>query len=107
MTVPDFASYSTELWIISFPALLRQLLLLFVGISGIVGAVLAGLTRADAFPAGDRMPKVAWVALLLVSSLACLSRYAFLALIGAVVIGIYFFDVRPQLKDIQRGNYGW
>ncbi|MFC5089081.1 DUF2516 family protein [Corynebacterium aquatimens] len=89
------------------PELLRLWLLALVGVCGIVGAVQVGLTRADAFPAADRMPKVGWVALLLIASLACLSMRPFFGIIGAVVIGIYFFDVRPHLKNILSGNYGW
>ncbi len=32
---------------------------------------------------------------------------AFMAIIGVVIIGIYWFDVRPQIKDILSGNYQW
>ena len=27
--------------------------------------------------------------------------------ICGVIIGIYWFDVRPQIKDILSGNYQW
>ena len=34
-----------------------------------------------------------------------LAYMAFMAIIGVVIIGIYWFDVRPQIKDILSGNY--
>lgn len=96
-----------EAWIMLTPTLIRQFLMALVGIAGIAGAVMAGLTRQDAFPAGDRMPKWAWVAILIGSGLACLSGLGFLGLVGCIFIGIYFFDVRPHLNNIIRGSYGW
>ncbi|EFK55105.1 DUF2516 family protein [Corynebacterium genitalium ATCC 33030] len=107
MTLLNLQNMPLEGWIMLSPALLRSVLMLIVGLAGIAGAVMAGLTRSDAFPAGDRMPKVAWVGILLVSSLACLSGRAFIGLIGCVFIGLYFFDVRPHLKNIIGGNYSW
>lgn len=89
------------------PTLIRMALMALVGIAGIAGAIMAGLTRQDAFPAADRMPKVAWVVILLVSAFACLSGFGFLGLVGCVFIGVYFFDVRPQINNLLRGNYGW
>ncbi|MBP3947923.1 DUF2516 family protein [Corynebacterium sp. Marseille-P3884] len=94
-------------WIILAPALLRALLMALVGIAGLAGAVMVGLTRPDAFDAGDRMPKAAWAAILIASGIACLSSVMFLGIIGCVCIGVYFFDVRPQLNNILRGDYGW
>lgn len=107
MTLTQLPELSLESWIVLAPTMLRMLLAALVGLAGIVGAVLAGLTRPDAFEAGDRMPKMAWVAILLFSGIACLSGIPFLALIGCIFIGLYFFDVRPQLNNILRGNYGW
>ena len=31
----------------------------------------------------------------------------FIAWFGAVAIGIYYFDIRPQIKNILEGNGGW
>lgn len=107
MNLLNFQDMPLEGLIMISPALLRMLLMFLVGIAGIVGAVMAGLTRQDAFSAGDRMSKVAWVAILLGSALACLSGFAFLGLIGCVFIGIYFFDVRPHLNNIIGGTYNW
>lgn len=107
MTLFQLPELTLQNWIILAPTLLRMMLMTLVGIAGFVGAVMAGLTRADAFDAGDRMPKVAWVAILLLSGFACISGFMFLGLIGCVFIGLYFFDVRPQLNNILRGNYGW
>lgn len=107
MTLMNLQNMSLQGWIMLLPSLVQAVLLMAVGVAGIVGAVIAGVTRADAFEAGDRMPKLAWVAILLVSSIACLVGFQFLALIGCIFIGLYFFDVRPQLNNILRGNYGW
>lgn len=79
-----------------------------VGVCGVVGAVLALMTREDAFRAGDRMTKMSWVALLAASSAVLIMPIStMLTWIGAVVIGVYWFDVRPQLRDIISGNTQW
>jgi putative membrane protein len=85
-------------------------LMQIVAICGVVGAVQVGMTREDAFRAADRQSKWVWLGLLLgsafVSSIG-LAYMAFMAIIGVVIIGIYWFDVRPQIKDILSGNYQW
>ena len=43
----------------------------------------------------------------MLAALACLLRFPFIAWFGAVAIGIYFFDVRPQIQRILNGDYGW
>ncbi|MCF4005798.1 DUF2516 family protein [Corynebacterium uropygiale] len=84
-----------------------------VAVAGVVGGVLALMTREDAFPAGDRMPKLAWVAMLFGSAvvivLDVLSRGSIpiLPWIGIVIIGVYWFDVRPQLRSLIDGTYGY
>lgn len=93
--------------IMRIPGLVSWALLAAVGVAGLVGAVFAATTRPDAFEAAGRQSKAAWVAILAVSALACLVRLPFIAWFGAVAIGIYFFDVRPQVKQILDGNYGW
>ncbi len=83
---------------------------MLTGIAGLVGAVLVLTTREDAFAAADRQPKGVWAGLLAVSAavlLLPLPGLTFLTWVGAVVIGIYWFDVRPQIKNILNGNYGW
>nr|WP_040421175.1 DUF2516 family protein [Corynebacterium timonense] len=87
--------------------IVRGILFLLVGIAGVVGAATAAATRDDAFDAADRKGKWVWVGILAASSLVCLLQAPFLAWFGAVAIGVYFFDVRPQLNNILRGNYGW
>ncbi|MFC6317322.1 DUF2516 family protein [Corynebacterium gerontici] len=80
-------------------------LLIFAG--GITGAAMAAMTRGDAFSVADRHDKWIWVAMLAGSSLVQLINVPFLSWIGIVIIGLYWFDVRPQIKDILEGNYGW
>lgn len=103
----DTATVSHINQIMLIPSRACMVLMLLVGIAGIVGAVMAGTTRADAFEAANRQSKGAWVGILVLAALACLLRYPFIAWFGAVAIGIYFFDVRPQIQRILGGNAGW
>ena len=107
MTLFQLSNLPLEAWIMIAPTLLRQFVMALVGSAGLVGAGMASVTRDDAFTAADRMQKWAWTAILAGSGIACLSGFGFLGLIGCVFIGIYFFDVRPQINNILRGNYGW
>ena len=103
----DTATVSQIHQIMLIPSRVGMVLMLAVGIAGIVGAVMAGTTRADAFDAANRQSKGAWVGILVLAALACLLRFPFIAWFGAVAIGIYFFDVRPQIQRIVNGDYGW
>lgn len=76
-------------------------------LTAIVGAILAATTREDAFRAGDRKDKWVWVGLLAGSAVAMATGLAFLSWIGAVITGVYWFDVRPQLKAIINGDYSY
>ena len=76
-------------------------------LTAIVGAVLAATTREDAFRAGDRQGKWVWVGLLAGSAVARATGMTFLSWIGAVITGVYWFDVRPQLKAIINGDYSY
>lgn len=78
-----------------------------LALTAIVGAVLAATTREDAFRAGDRKDKWVWVGLLAGSAVAMATGLAFLSWIGAVITGVYWFDVRPQLKAIINGDYSY
>lgn len=75
--------------------------------AGLVGAALVATTRGDAFSAADRHDKWIWFGILVGSALVQLIHVPFLSWIGIVIIGLYWFDVRPQIKDILEGNYGW
>lgn len=82
-------------------------LYLAISLAGIVGAALAATTRGDAYEAAGRQSRWAWTGILVLSAVAVFTRAPFLAWIGMVAIGLYWFDVRPQIKDILNGNYGW
>ena len=86
-----------------FDAIIFQILTL----TAIVGAVLAAATREDAFRAGDRKGKWVWVGLLAGSAVAMATGMPFLSWIGTVITGVYWFDVRPQLKAIINGDYSY
>lgn len=78
-----------------------------LAVAAIVGLILALTTREDAFPAGDRHPKMIWVAILGGSAFAMLFPLPILSWVGAVATGIYWFDVRPQLRSIINGEYNY
>lgn len=82
-------------------------LYLTVAICGVVGAATAFITRADAFTAADRQPRHIWGAMLVASSVALAFGMPIVSWVGMVVIGIYWFDVRPQIRDILSGNSTW
>ena len=81
-------------------------ILRILALTAIVGAVLAAATREDAFRAGDRQGKWVWVGLLAGSAVAMATGMP-LSWIGAVITGVYWFDVRPQLKAIINGDYSY
>lgn len=87
--------------------ILEQILFILVALCGIVGAFFAATTRDDAYQAGDRQSKWIWIAILVGSAFVVITRVPFLSWAGMVAIGVYWFDVRPHLKSIVNGNYGW
>lgn len=82
-------------------------ILRILALTAIIGAILAAITREDAFRAGDRQGKWVWVGLLAGSAVAMATGLVFLSWIGAVITGVYWFDVRPQLKAIINGDYSY
>lgn len=78
-----------------------------LSIFAVIGAVLAATTREDAFRAGDRKNKWSWVGFLAASAVGMMLPLPFIPWIGAVVTGIYWFDVRPQLRAIINGDYSY
>ena len=78
-----------------------------LALTAIIGAILAATTREDAFRAGDRKDKWVWVGLLAGSAVAMATGMPFLSWIGTVITGVYWFDVRPQLKAIINGDYSY
>ena len=78
-----------------------------VSLFALLGAVLAAMTREDAFRAGDRQNKWVWVGLLFGSALLMNLPLPFVSWIGAIITGVYWFDVRPQLKAIINGDYSY
>lgn len=84
-------------------------LFLLVAVAGIVGAGMALTMNDQAFDFNNRQPKLAWAAMLFVSAIACVGypMVSMLAIIGVVVIGLFWFDVRPEVKSLMDGNGGW
>lgn len=88
-------------------ASIPQHIFMAVSLFALIGAVLAAMTREDAFRAGDRQNKWVWVGLLVGSALVMNLPLPFVSWIGAIITGIYWFDVRPQLKAIINGDYSY
>lgn len=86
---------------------LELFLYLAIGLAGVVGAIMAATTRDDAYEAADRQSKWIWVAILAASAFAVATRMPFLSWAGMVAIGVYWFDVRPHIRALLSGNYGW
>ncbi|MBE7363687.1 DUF2516 family protein [Corynebacterium aurimucosum] len=84
-----------------------QYIFMAVSLFALIGAVLAAMTREDAFRAGDRQNKWVWVGLLVGSALVMNLPLYFVSWIGAIITGVYWFDVRPQLKAIINGDYSY
>ncbi|AJI77868.1 MULTISPECIES: DUF2516 family protein [Corynebacterium] len=78
-----------------------------VSLFALLGAILAAMTREDAFRAGDRQNKWVWVGLLAGSALLMNTPLPFVRWVGAIITGLYWFDVRPQLKAIINGDYSY
>lgn len=78
-----------------------------IALAGFIGAFLVATTREDAFEVAGRQSKLIWTALLGVSGFALALELPFLAWIGMVIIGLYWWDVRPQIQNILSGNGGW
>lgn len=77
-----------------------------MALAAFVGAIMVATTRDDAFTAADRQSKWVWLALLIGSTLVLLVGFIpILPWIAMVITGLYWFDVRPQIKDILAGNW--
>lgn len=90
---------------IFFVSVFQNNLFRALAIAAIVGLIMVVMTREDAFPAGDRQPKMIWAAILGGSAFAMILPLPILSWVGAVATGVYWFDVRPQLRSIINGEY--
>ena len=92
---------------IFFVSVFQNNLFRALAIAAIVGPIMVVMTREDAFPAGDRQPKMIWAAILGGSAFAMILPLPILSWVGAVATGVYWFDVRPQLRSIINGEYNY
>lgn len=92
---------------IFFVSVFQNNLFRVLAIAAIVGLIMVVITREDAFPAGDRQPKMIWAAILGGSAFAMILPLPILSWVGAVATGVYWFDVRPQLRSIINGEYNY
>ncbi|MDO5730895.1 DUF2516 family protein [Corynebacterium sphenisci] len=90
----------------------RMLVPMVVGIMALIGVVLVLRTRADAFDAADRKPRGTWAGLLAGCSIFLIFPWIGWLMLGIPVIaslvitGIYWLDVRPQIKDLLANAQG-
>lgn len=92
---------------IFFVSVFQNNLFRALAIAAIVGLIMVVMTLEDAFPAGDRQPKMIWAAILGGSAFAMILPLPILSWVGAVATGVYWFDVRPQLRSIINGEYNY
>lgn len=85
----------------------QYLINVLLTVCALFGAAQVAMTREDAFPAADRQPKWVWCGFLVASAVAIFTQLMFLGWIGIVVVGVYFFDVRPQIKELINGYHRW
>ena len=80
---------------------------------GVFAAVDAGSRRPDVFTAADRQTKGTWAAITIGSAVVFVLGFAFGGLFaatsllwaaGMVGVLIYLVDVRPRLREVQRGT---
>lgn len=90
----------------------RVLVPMAVGIMALIGVVLVLRTRADAFDAADRKPRGTWAGLLAGCSIFLIFPWIGWLMLGIPVIaslvitGIYWLDVRPQIRDLLANAQG-
>ena len=85
-----------------------------IGIGALVGLFLVLSTRPDAFDAADRKSRGTWAAMLggsafflLLSPLGWM-LFGIPIIAGAVITGVYWMDVRPQIRGIlDNAQGGW
>lgn len=86
---------------------------MLVGVAALVGLIMVATTRADAFDAADRKSKGVWAGLLGGSAVFLLFPVFGWAMLGipiiagCVITGIYWLDVRPQIKDLLENAQGY
>lgn len=81
---------------------LELVFLIIMVILAVWGAIQVALTRDDAFTVIDRS-KMNWILLLGGSALGMLvlgPLVSMVWIIGAVIVGIYWQDIRPSIRDV-------
>lgn len=78
---------------------------------GVAGAIHAATTRGDAFTVIDR-EKQNWIALCAIAAVLggmslILPGLMILWVVGAVIVGIYWQDVFPSIREVLGNSGGW
>lgn len=83
--------------------------MLVVVVAAVWGAVQVAMTRDDAFMVIDRS-KQNWLLLLGGAGLVVLllgPRIAMVWIAGAVIVGVYWQDMRPAIRDVLDNSSDW
>lgn len=82
-----------------------------LALASVVAVVQILSTRADAFDAADRRPRNTWAGIMGVVAFIMVAKallgstgFGLLSLVSCIILGIYFFDVRPSIKDVLTGQ---
>ncbi|MGO3362153.1 MAG: DUF2516 family protein [Corynebacterium sp.] len=92
-----------------FAGYLQLLVLAIVVIAAVWGAIQVAITRDDAFMVIDRS-KQNWLLLLGGTALGVLILGPLISMIwivGAVIVGIYWQDIRPSIRDVLDNSSDW
>jgi len=73
------------------------------------GLIDAAIRPAAAFPALDKLTKLAWLGILLLAGLVLyfMGFLSFLGIFAAVAVGVYLADVRPAVRELQEVGNRW
>ena len=92
----------------------RIVIPMIVALASVAGLVIVLTTRADAFDAADRTSKGVWAAMLGGSAMFLAFPWLGWMMLGIpiiaalVITGIYWLDVRPQIRGIlDNAQGGW
>lgn len=112
ISIPTFSSplQATSLYL---DVIFQTGIPMLIGIMALIGCVMVLMTRPDAFDAADRKPKGTWAAMLGISAVFLIIPplswllFGIPMIVGCVLTGVYWLDVRPQIKDILSNAQGW
>lgn len=92
-----------EIMILEATRWFTQAVYVLVALTGVAAAISAARSNDEAFSFLDRQPKMVWVGLLAGSAFMVFLGFPFLSWIGMVIIGLWWFDLRPSIRELTQG----